>query len=256
MIETIVKPSIGRRVAALKEADIRPRLVVLAAGDDQRSREYYVAIQKRGADLGIDISPIHFGPTVTTSEIAEYVRLHNRSKTTHGIIVEVPLPARIDTDAVLGIITPSKDVDALITEGLYVKPTTAAVRELLRYYQVDLTELRIVVLGTGRVGGPLLRLLTNEGCDVRGVNANTPPDRFWETVGSAELLITAAGQPQLVKPEHVNPGVLVVDLAGDVAPEVEAVAGGITTRKGSVGFATTHYLFANVLTSAERQHSR
>jgi methylenetetrahydrofolate dehydrogenase (NADP+)/methenyltetrahydrofolate cyclohydrolase len=250
-----------------------PGLATVLVGDDPASQVYIANKHKACEDAGIRSIHHELAADASEDELLALVTELNDDSGVDGILVQLPLPDQIDQDAVVGTISPDKDVDGLTpaSAGLLaqgnpglVPCTPAGVMEILRHEGIDPEGLEAVVLGRSLlVGRPLMALLLGANATVTACHTRT---RDLAAVCSrADLLIAAAGKPRLVTAEMVKPGATVVDvginrtddgLVGDVDFEaVSEVAGAITPVPGGVGPMTIAMLLVNTLTAAGRSLS-
>jgi methylenetetrahydrofolate dehydrogenase (NADP+)/methenyltetrahydrofolate cyclohydrolase len=188
-----------------------------------------------------------------------------------GMIVQLPLPAGLDANAVLAGMDPSKDADGLHPTNLgwlvLGRPaplpcTPRGIVELLGRYDVPLAGAEVVVVGRGvTVGRPLGLLLTRRRENATVTLCHTGTRDLAAHLRRADVVVAAAGVPGLVTADHVRPGAAVLDvgiartergLVGDVAPEVVEVAGFLAPMPGGVGPMTRAMLLTNVVEAAER----
>ena len=254
---------------------VAPVLQVLLAGDDPGSRWYAQAKAKLGAKLGITVRVERFPAAVTTTALLAAVGAWNRDPQVHGILVELPLPAGVDKEAVLAAIDPRKDVDGVtpVNRGLLfgaaernalLPATPLACLELLAEVPVRPEGKRAVVVGRGdTVGRPLAALLVTRHATVTTCHTRTPD--LGAVVRQADLVFAAAGRPGVLTGEMVRPGATVIDagisevdggLAGDVEWDtVAAVAGAVSPVPGGVGSVTTSIIMRNVLRARALQQA-
>ncbi len=169
-----------------------------------------------------------------------------------AVIVQLPLPPEIDLDAVLSAIPASKDADVLCT-GTLIPPVAGAVAEILARAHVEAKGKEAVVIGYGKlVGLPVEKWLRSQGADVRVVTRDSGD--IGELLRTADIVVSGAGSPGLVKPEMLRPGVVLIDagtsesngaLVGDMDPGCEAVASVFTPVPGGVGPIAVACLFRN-----------
>ena len=245
-----------------------PGLATVLVGDDPASHVYVE--NKRKQTEAVGMRSIHHGLATETpeAELLELVAELNRDPTVDGILVQLPLPAQIDQDAVIATIDAAKDVDGLTatSAGLLaqgrprlVPCTPQGVIELLADAGAELDGAEAVVLGRSiLVGRPLAALLTNRNATVTICHSRS---RDLAAVCSrADILVAAVGSPRLVTSEFVRPGATVIDvgtnrtddgLVGDVDfDSVREVAAAITPVPGGVGPMTIAMLLANTLRAA------
>lgn len=276
-----LKAEIAAKVQELAARGIRPGLGTLLVGDDPGSVSYVAGKHRDCAEVGIESIRIDLPGDASAPEIiAAIAELNSRPEVT-GYIVQLPLPAGIDENAMLELIDPDKDADGLhpmnlgrlvlgvggpITSPLPCTP--AGIVELLERYDVPIAGKHVVVLGRGlTVGRPLGLLLTRKGLDATVTLTHSRTEGIEDYVRDADIVVAAVGVPGLVKPDWVKPGAAVLDvgitrvvnaetgkakLTGDVDPAVAEVAGWLSPVPGGVGPMTRAMLLKNVVDAAAR----
>ena len=250
---------------------VTPGLATVLVGDDPASAIY--VRRKREACAQVGIESIHHEPPgeIAQEELADLLRALSEDERVHGILLQLPVPAHIDADAMTLLIDPAKDVDGLhpVNAGLLaqggrgiVPCTPAGVMELLADAGAELEGTNAVVLGRSRlVGKPLAALLLRANATVTQCHSRT---RDLPGVCSrADVLVAAVGSPRLVTAEMVREGAVVIDvgtnrtddgLVGDVDFEsVRDKASAITPVPGGVGPMTIAMLLSNTALAARRQ---
>lgn len=248
----------------------QPGLAVILVGDDPASAVYVRNKEKDCAQCGIRSLEYRLPEHTTQQELLALIASLNDDPAADGILVQLPLPKHIDSQAVLCAIRPDKDADAfhpenagkMLTGEPFVWPCTpAGVMELLREYEISPAGKRCVVLGRSNiVGKPMALLLLRENGTVTICHSATP-DLIEET-RRADILVSAVGKPHLITADHVKEGAVVIDVAINRTPEgklcgdvdFEAVAekaSFITPVPGGVGPMTRAILMKNVLTLAQ-----
>lgn len=266
-----VKESLVPRVAALVASGRRPGLGTVLVGDDPGSVAYVGGKHRDCAQVGVDSIRIDLPSTASEAEVLEAVMRLNEDPRCTGFIVQLPLPAHIDTHRVLNAIDPEKDADGLhpVNLGRLVlnQPgtlpcTPRGILELLRGHDVPITGSQFCVIGCGTtVGRPLGLMLTrpSEHATVTMVNEATVDVAAHTRL--ADVVIAAAGVAHLVKPFWIKPGATVLSVGitrtvegilGDVHPDVAEVAGRWTRATGGVGPMTRAMLLRNVVELADR----
>jgi len=274
-----VRHRLAERVAALKAAGRRaPGLAVVLVGEDPASQVYVGSKVKQTEAVGM-VSIEHRLPATTSeSDLLALVEALNRDETVDGILVQLPLPAHIDSEKVLVTIDPAKDVDgfhpvnvgklAVGAKGL-VPCTPRGCIALLKEARRDLTGLHAVVVGRSNiVGKPVAQLLLQENCTVTIAHSKTVD--LPGVCRQADILVAAVGRPEMVRGDWVKPGAIVIDvginrvakpeggsrIVGDVAYEGAArVAGAITPVPGGVGPMTIACLLENTLDAYESRNA-
>jgi methylenetetrahydrofolate dehydrogenase (NADP+)/methenyltetrahydrofolate cyclohydrolase len=245
-------------VRALRQAwDIAPKLAIVATTDHPVISVYMRMKKKYGADLLVDVD-IH---QVPQDEAAATIKQLNKDSSVHGIIVQLPLKNPEETDEIVDLVAPEKDVDGLGKHPKFDPATPMAIMWLLAGYNVDLRSKKVLLIGRGKlVGAPLERMLKTSDMDVRVADRKTT-DLAAEAL-AADIIITATGSPAILYSSMIKPGAVVVDAGvageegktvGDVAPDVyERDDISITPQKGGVGPLTVCALFDNVIRAARR----
>jgi methylenetetrahydrofolate dehydrogenase (NADP+)/methenyltetrahydrofolate cyclohydrolase len=271
-VAAAVRERVKVDVAAYKEEMGRtPGLATVLVGDDPAS-EIYVSNKRRTTEE-VGMRSIHHGPeaSIREEELLDLVRELGEDDEVDGILVQLPLPAHIDSDAIVQALDPKKDVDGLTpvnagllahgTPGL-VPCTPAGVMELLAHEGVELEGAEAVVVGRSKlVGVPVARLLLAANATVTMCHSRTRD--LDATCRRADVLVAAVGVPRLLGAEAVKPGAVVIDvgmnrledgLAGDVDYDAAAeVAAAITPVPGGVGPMTIAMLLSNTLQAARQR---
>ncbi|NRA57014.1 MAG: bifunctional 5,10-methylenetetrahydrofolate dehydrogenase/5,10-methenyltetrahydrofolate cyclohydrolase [Phycisphaerales bacterium] len=266
---------IATRVEALKAQGRPVRLDALLVDDGDSAARQYADSQRRTCEkLGIEYRLHGLPPSSGFDEIAGRVLLLNTKDECHAIMMHLPLPDGVDAYEVQRRIDPDKDVEGVnpanIGNVVYgrssLAPCTAlATLRMVKSTGINLAGARCVVVGAGDVvGKPIAVLLMREEATVISCNADTKG--MQELAGSADVLIAAAGVPELVRGDWVKPGAIVVDVGvnrvqqgdgstttvGDVAfDEVKTVAAHLSPVPGGVGPMTVAMLLRNVVAAAE-----
>ena len=252
---------------------VTPGLAVVLVGEDPASQVYVRTKAKHARDAGM-ISIEHRLATETSPDtLLRLIAELNQRTDVHGILVQLPLPAHIETAKVIEAIAPAKDVDGfhpinvgrLATGAKAMAPCTpTGCLMLAKSVRPDLAGLEAVVIGRSSiVGKPMAQLLLKENCTPTVAHSHTR--NLAAVVRRADLVVAAVGRPELVKADWIKPGAIVIDvgiqrladangktrLVGDVDfAEVAAVAGAITPVPGGVGPMTVACLLKNTLEAA------
>lgn len=275
-----VRAEVAEGVARLAaERNVRPGLAAVLVGENPASQTYVRMKRKACAEVGIESFGCELPATASQQEVESLVRDLNARADVHGILVQLPLPAGLDEEAVLSAVGLNKDVDGFHPmnmgrlaqkgrEPLFVPATPAGCIRLLEETGVKLSGANAVVLGRSNiVGMPVALLLVRQDATVTICHSRTR--NLPEVVRSADVLIAAVGRAQMVKGDWIKPGAVVIDvgtnriddptakggsrLVGDVDFEAAAqVAGAITPVPGGVGPMTIAMLLQNTLRAATR----
>jgi methylenetetrahydrofolate dehydrogenase (NADP+)/methenyltetrahydrofolate cyclohydrolase len=244
----------------MQAGHVQPRLSIVVTVENPVIDVYMRMKQRYGDDLGVAVD-VH---RIAQSEAPELIRGLNTDPTVHGIIVQLPLEDPSQTEEIVGLVAPEKDVDGLGTDAQFDPATPMAILWLLSGYNIELRGKKVLLVGRGKlVGRPLEHMLKNSGVDVWSVDRETA-DLKAETL-KADIIITATGSPAILYPDMIHEGAVVVDAGvageegktvGDLAPEVYDRQDLIVTPpKGGVGPLTVCALFENVLRAARRASS-
>lgn len=257
-------------VERLVAQGIVPKLVTVLVGDDAASASYIGRKHADCAEVGIAVGDIRVPADISAAELLAEIAALNADPAVHGFMVQLPLPEHLDGGAMLEAVSPTKDIDGLhpINLGRLVagRPgllpcTQSAVLALLRAYDVPLAGANIAIIGRGTlVGRPLAMLLSQPGIDATVTLLHRQSGDLAEVTRRADIVISAAGVPDLVTAEMVKPGAAMVGvgisyvdgvMVSDVAENASEIAGWITPRHGSVGALTRAMLLRNLLLSAD-----
>lgn len=245
-----------REEVSLLGTDVVVRAVVQAPSG---ATESYLRIkQKRAIEAGMYLEVIRMEDEATTEELIEKIELPGAD----AIIVQLPLPASVDTKAVLEAIPLSKDADVLSEKAKalfetgegFIPPVVGAVKEVLERARVSVAGKKAYVIGKGQlVGLPVASWLRTQGADVTVL---TQEDSDLSVLRSAEIVVSGAGKGGLIKKEYLTEGVVLIDagtsesggsIVGDMSPDCADMASVFTPVPGGIGPIAVSYLFKNVL---------
>ena len=275
-----VTREVALRVAALAERGVTPGLTVVLVGDDPASAVYVGSKERTCRELGMHGETLRLPATTTQRELLDVVDRLNADPSVHGILVQMPLPKQIDADAVVRRIRPDKDVDGFHPVNVgklsigerdgFAPCTPAGVLYMLQTYGVETSGADCVVIGRSNiVGKPMATLMIQSGVDSTVTICHSRTRDLSDHTRRADILIVAAGRPQMVTADMVKPGAVVIDvgmnripdatkksgtrLVGDVAfDSVREVASLITPVPGGVGKMTIAMLMQNTARAAEQ----
>lgn len=266
-----LKDALRGEVQSLTAAGVRPGLAVVLVGEDPASQVYVRNKEKACTDLGIYSEVHRLSEKTTQDELLELIATLNENGRIHGILVQMPVPKQIDEKAVIDAISPLKDVDGfhpinvgnlLIGDSGFVPCTPAGVIEMMRAYDISVAGKRAAVIGRSNiVGKPMAALLIREDATVTVCHSRTA--NLPEVTREADVVIAAVGRAEMVGPEYIKPGAVVIDvgmnrlpdgkLVGDVDFEaVKEIASAITPVPGGVGRMTIAMLMKNTVEAARK----
>lgn len=265
-----IKQELRERVEALREQGVVPGLGTVQVGEDPGSTWYVSAKHRDCAEIGIESLRRDLPAGTGQAEVERVVQELNEDPACTAFLVQQP--TGLDEFAVLSAVDPGKDVDGLHPHNLgslvLGRPaplpcTPVGVVELLRRYAVPLAGADVVVVGRGiTVGRPLGLILSRRTENATVTLCHTGTQDLAAHTARADVVVAAAGVPDLVTAGMVKPGAAVLDvgvarrdgrIAGDVAAEVREVAGWVSPNPGGVGPMTRAMVLTNVVEAAERQ---
>ena len=265
-----LREKLALRVENLKARGVTPGLAVILVGEDPASQIY---VKNKGlgcAQVGMHSVTIRLPETTTQQELETQIDQLNGDAATHGILVQLPLPAGLDEAAALARIAPEKDVDGfhVVNAGKLftgqkgvVACTPKGAMEMIRRTGIDLSGKEAVVVGRSNiVGKPMAMLLLQQNATVTMCHSRT--QHLAEHTRRADVLVAAVGKPRFITADMVKPGAVVIDVGinrvdgkvvGDVDFDaVKEVASWITPVPGGVGRMTITMLLENTIEAAER----
>lgn len=267
---TQLKAELSARVTALNSKGVVPGLGTILVGDDPGSQWYVRGKHRDCAQVGIESLRIDLPATATQAEVERAVDTFNADPRCTGFIVQLPLPAGLDENAVIGRIDPAKDADGLHPTNLGwlvlgqpapIPCTPRGIAELLRRHHIPIAGQHVVVIGRGvTVGRPLGLLLTRRSENATVTLCHTGTRDLAAHVRQGDIVVAAAGVPGIVTAQMVKPGAVLLDvgvsrdengIVGDVDPAAADIAGWVSPNPGGVGPMTRAMLLANVVELAE-----
>jgi methylenetetrahydrofolate dehydrogenase (NADP+) / methenyltetrahydrofolate cyclohydrolase len=267
-----LRGEVAVQAAALRARNVVPTLAVVLVGDDPASAVYVRSKTKAAREAGVEPRDHRLPQTTTQAELMALVARLVADPEVDGILVQLPLPPQLDSDAVIRAIDPAKDVDGLhptnlgyLAQGrpVFVPCTPKGCMRLLREVDCDPTGLRAVVLGRSvLVGKPMALLLQNANATVTMCHSKTRD--LADEVRRADILVAAIGRPELVRGEWIKDGAVVIDVGMNRTPEGKLVgdvqftaaaqhARAITPVPGGVGPMTIACLLENTVEAARRR---
>jgi len=276
-----IKRELSVRVEALRARGVTPGLGTLLVGADPGSTWYVNGKHADCAEVGIESIREELPDTATQAQIEAAIHRLNENPACTGYIVQLPLPAGIDTNRVLELIDPDKDADGLhpmnlgrlvlrmsedVTSSLPCTPK--GIIELIERHGISLAGKHVVVVGRGTtVGRSIGLLLTRRAVNATVTLCHTGTADLAAHTRAADVIVAAAGVSALITADMVAPGAVLIDVgvsrvtdpatgksvvAGDIAPDALAKASWYSPNPGGVGPMTRAMLLANVVETAER----
>ncbi|GKU96889.1 hypothetical protein SLEP1_g10071 [Rubroshorea leprosula] len=278
-----IREEIAAEVSRMKdEIGVVPGLAVILVGDRKDSATYVRNKKKACESVGINSFEVHLPEDSSEQEVLNAISGFNDDPSVHGILVQLPLPSHMKEQNILNAVTIEKDVDGFHPlnigrlamrgrEPLFVPCTPKGCIELLHRYGVEIKGKRAVVIGRSNiVGMPAALLLQREDATVSIVHSRTKNPE--EITRQADIIISAVGQPNMVRGSWIKPGAVIIDvginpvedatsprgyrLVGDICYEEACkIASAITPVPGGVGPMTIAMLLSNTLSAAKRAYN-
>ena len=259
------------RVQALAARGVQPGLAAIVVGDNPASEVYVRTKTRACAEVGVHSVQHRFGGNSSEDEVIELIGRLNADPVIHGILVQLPLPARLNSERILQAVAAHKDVDgfnwcnlgAMVAGHPRFAPCTPlGVMTMLDHEKIGVEGRTAVVIGRSViVGKPMALMLIARGATVTVCNSKTR--ELQEFTSRADIVVAAAGKPGLVNGSMLKPGAVVIDVGINRLPDgklvgdadfasASLVASRITPVPGGVGRMTVAMLISNTVTAAER----
>jgi methylenetetrahydrofolate dehydrogenase (NADP+)/methenyltetrahydrofolate cyclohydrolase len=285
-----IRAELKERVTKLKKWGITPGLVMIRVGEDPASVSYVSGKEKAAEEIGVWSQTIVLPESASERELLSKVKQMNKAEHVDGILVQLPLPKHIDAEKVLTLIDPAKDVDGfhpvnvgkMLIGNPYFMPCTphGAVELMIRSGNPPEGKHVVICGRSNIVGKPLMAMLVqkNKRANATVTVVHTGTKNLAEITRQADILVAAMGSPEVIKPDMVKEGAVVIDvgvnrvgwkpskadptkqvpdLRGDVEFEtVKEKASAITPVPGGVGPMTITMLMVNTVVAAERRAER
>jgi len=261
----------GRAIAGEILKDVRndvralsvpPRITIITCTPDLPTQKYLALKKRQANEVGMSVNVIELLPDSQTTDIVDTITVATQQS--DGIIVQLPLPTGIDTDAVLAAIPLSHDIDAIHYDetDTVLPPVVGAVAAIADHYQVTWEGQVVTVIGAGRlVGAPAALWAAAQGATVTTITRETDSATATEALQSANIIISGAGVPGLITSDRIRDDVAVFDagtseaggtLVGDVDPACQAKASLLTPVPGGIGPVTVACFLCNVIRLRKR----
>ena len=278
MIELLGKPVAQARKAVLQEKmqvlvdqGVTITLGILLVGDDNAAKMYATFMEKVAKGANFDTELVELPETATQEEVEAVIRRFNTDESIYGVLPLMPMPKHINSEAVIGVLDPAKDIDGLTTyniglvssgKGGYVPCTPKACMAIIDHYGIELSGKKVVVLGRSQVvGKPVALLALERNATVTICHSKT--QNLGAELSQADVVIAAVGKAHMVDGSMLQPGCVVIDvgineLDGQTVGDVDftsasEVASAITPVPGGVGSVTTTMMLEGLY---EAYHAR
>jgi len=254
-----------------KEIPKKIRLGIVLVSSNPASLSFIKQKEKVAKELEVETRIYQFDESIKTKELRKKVSEICRVTYNRGVVVQLPLPKTINTQSILNAILPLKDPDCLSEKNLakfytnrlnILPPVVGAIKFLLTLYQIPIEGKNVLIIGRGQlVGKPAALWFINQRATVMVANSKTP--NLNELTKMAEIIVSSAGVPNLIKGENVKEGVVIFDAAvvsedgqlkGDAdIDSLKDKASFLTPVPGGLGPLTVAFLFKNLLTLVKGQ---
>ena len=266
-----IKEDLARRVTALAEKGVTPRLAVIRLGEDPGDMAYERSILRNCEKLGCAAQSMALPADISQEALIARIEQVNADPAIHGCLLLRPLPKHMDSAKVCDALAPEKDLDGMGCRALgalfagredaFAPCTAQACLEMLKYYGIDPAGKRAAVVGRSLViGRPVGQLLLHADATVTLCHSRTPD--LPAVCREADILIVAVGRAGMIGAEHTRPGQVILDvgvnsvegkLCGDVrTEEAEETAAAVSPVPGGIGAVTPSVLMAHLVEAAER----
>ncbi len=240
------------------------RLAVVLVGDNPSSISFIKQKQQIVKKIGAGFKLYKFSKDTTEQKLIKELNKIIKIETNTGVLVQLPLPKHIEEQKVLNMVPPEQDVDALSVDNQLVEsPTASGIMRILKEYNIKVRRKNVVIVGKGNlVGKPLAIMMKKTGANLMICDRQT--ENLASKTRKADILISATGQPHLIKEKMIKKGATVIDagfskkngkITGDVDFEnVKKRTGYITPVPGGVGPLTIAMLMNNLIKLAKKHY--
>lgn len=263
-----MKEKVTQRVADLRQP---PGLGVIIVGNNPASHLYVSLKEKAGKEVGIYVEKHLFPEDTSAQTLIEKIHELNKRTDIHGILVQLPLPQHLATDAIIAEIHPTKDVDgfhpenrkALLADApILVPPVSLAIMRLIQATHQPLKARTAVILGNSAIfAEPIIELLKENGVPAEWISRETPG--YKDICKVADIVVVAVGEEGFLTKDMVKNSAIVIDVGtnktkegkvrGDAHPDLQGHAGFLSQVPGGVGPLTVAYLLMNVVKAKDVQ---
>lgn len=241
-----------------------PTLAIIQVGDLAESSKYIKNKKSFAEKIGAEVKHLKFENDISQTALETEITKLNQDKNITGIIVQLPLPKHLDVNIILNMVDSNKDVDGLTENSPFTPATARGVKTLLDYYEIEVINKKVVVMGRSKlVGGPIRNVMQESGAGVQVVHSQTENPK--EITKTADILIVAIGKANLIDETYIKEGQVVIDvginfkgdkLVGDVDFEkVKDIVSAISPVPGGVGPLTVASLFENLVEAYKKQYN-
>jgi methylenetetrahydrofolate dehydrogenase (NADP+)/methenyltetrahydrofolate cyclohydrolase len=253
----------GKKIAEKIQADLKkkiakmknkPGLATILVGSNPASQLYLKLKAKACNEAGIEFSSYFLDESCKEEEILEVIDFLNKDRMINGILLQLPLPKKFDTNKLISRISANKDVDGFHPNSKVISPTVLGIIKLIKSTGKNLKNKKVVVLSNSeKFAEPFTSLM--RGCEVVYLSPRVQNSKLKAQSSSADILIVAVGKPKFIKSDMVKKGAIIIDVGinkinsktvGDVDPAVDKIVSWRSPVPGGVGPMTVAMLLSNV----------
>lgn len=233
----------------------KPGLAAILVGDNSAS-QLYLRLKKEACEkTGIEFHSYIFDSATKEAKIIEVIKFLNKDPEINGILVQIPLPAKFNTDKIIQAIDPAKDVDGFHPDSKFTSPNVLGIIELIKSTGIDLKNKKVTILSNSeKFAKPFKKLLPN--CKINYLDPSALSSMPNAQCQSSDILVVAIGQPHFIKPEMIKKDAILIDVGinkvksktvGDIDPDCDKVASYRSPVPGGVGPMTIAMLLKNII---------
>ena len=229
---------LAKEISAMSVLKIKPKLVIIQIGDREESNTYIKNKKLFGERIGAVVEHKKYLADISQKKLITDIVKYNSDSSVHGIIVQLPISAYLDTSSVIEAITPNKDVDGMTSKNIkllfenkenFVPATTKGILALLDGYKINPAGMKVIIVGHSiLVGKPTALAMLNRNATVTVCHSQTKNLR--EETRRADMIIVAVGHPKLITKNHVTKGQIVIDIGINFLPQNIKIS-----QKGKIG---------------------
>ncbi|MBT3479225.1 MAG: bifunctional 5,10-methylenetetrahydrofolate dehydrogenase/5,10-methenyltetrahydrofolate cyclohydrolase [Candidatus Marinimicrobia bacterium] len=277
-----VYDSLLDRISVLKSKNITPGLAVILVGEDPASQVYVRNKTRKFHKLGLHSETMQYPADASQNQLISKINELNNDNQYHGILIQLPLPKHIDSDAVLNTVNPKKDVDGFHPYNLgclaagkptFIPCTPKGIMRILEHYKINLSGKHVVVVGRSNIVGRPISILTSlkqHNSNATTTICHSGTQNLIDYTKQADILILALGSPEFLKGDNIKEGAVIIDVGinrvdNDSSKGYKLVGDGeqislsgkssaLTPVPGGVGPMTIAMLVENTVEAAEQLH--
>ncbi len=244
--------NLAKKISKLKK---RPGLAAVSIGDNEASKLYLKLKEKACHNVGIDFHSYFIEKDCSEKKVLEVIDFLNQDPQINGILIQLPLPKRFNTNKVIKAIKPAKDIDGFHPQTKIISPNILGILELIKATSENLKNKKVTILSNSKLfAKPFKKLLPQ--CKINYSNPQSPISSLKSQTKNSDILITALGKPKFIKPTMIKKDAILIDVGinkvrgktvGDIDPACDKVAAFRSPVPGGVGPMTVAMLLQNLI---------